>query len=174
MKAENTSISVLPSENREELLWESVPLITCRFRLPAVSGEGQGPRRIDRYYRRVEAMLLKRLKLLHPRFCALAEQAAAAALPVPISEVWTDFETAFLDERFLSIRWSVWCDGGGEHHCDLWELPWGAPTPVTILLPKKLHSKARQYPCLLRENGIWQVIGEEERLLWAFPEREEE
>lgn len=170
MNAENNSISVLPGERKEELLWESIPLITCSLSLPCVSGQGAGPRRIDRYYRRVEKILLGRLKELHPRFCALAELAVSASRPIPLCHVWTDCEAACLDERFLSIRWSLYSEAGVRHHCDLWELPWGAPTSVKMLLPKQLHRKANSGPCLLREDGVYLVKEEAEELLYRFPD----
>lgn len=174
MNAENTSISVTTGDRKEELLWESVPLITCSLSLPHVSGNGPGPRRIDRYYRRVERILLARLKELHPKFCALADQALAASQPAPFCHVWTDWELGCLDERFLSIGWNLHSETGVSHHCDLWELPWGAPASVKMLLPKKLHRTADEAPCLLREDGVYLVNASSERLLFRFSNADEQ
>lgn len=165
MSAPNAPITVLPAERKEELLWESVPIITCAFSMPQLQGEGRGVQRIDRYYRHVEAALLKALKGFYPALCAQAEQALAASRPIPLCYVRTDFETAYLDEQFLSIRWCLYRDTETRQFCDLWELPWGAPASARALLPRKLRKSADPKGCLLRFDGIYQVSLQGETLL---------
>lgn len=167
MKAENDSISVRPACRQEEFLWEGLPLIRCEFRMPSLAGPGRGAHRIDRYYRRVEELILRRLRSLSPRFSLLAQRALSASLPIPHCRVWTDFETAFQDERFLSIRWSLMTEGSVTHHCDLWELPWGAPVSPKLLLPRSLHRKASSAPCLVRADGVYLLREEGEERIFA-------
>lgn len=117
-----------PHLTEKSLLWEGLPVLSARVSLPRFSGPGAGVRRMNRYYRHVEARLLAWLNRRYPRLCAEAQAALEAARPIPMEEVTADYQLAGQTERELIIRWQLALPNQPlRQMTDRWALPSGLP-----------------------------------------------
>lgn len=124
----------------QTLLWEGEPVLSLRP--PAVQLPAPAPRRVARYYRRLEAAWLHRWEgPLYRRACAAAQEARSRSRPFA---PWIAGLTAEAEAQdgLLRVRWQAEEEAEGRRCVlsreDLWQLPGGAP----VLPPKstgKLH-----------------------------------
>lgn len=160
-------VTVQPRPLEKVYPWEDQPVLVCRLSLPQVTGPGQGPRRIDRYYRHLEQRLLSWLSARHAKACCLAEEALAANRPIPHLQVAVRYQVALQDPRWLSILWQLETEGDCRQYADLWSLPDGTPSDCRRLLPAKLAHKVRGKPLLLTDQGVCAADRERWELIWS-------
>lgn len=117
-----------PHLTEKSLLWEGLPVLSARLSLPRFSGPGAGVRRMNRYYRHVEARLLAWLNRRYPRLCAEAQAALEAARPIPMEEVTVCYQLSEQTEAGLTVCWQLCLPGRPARQlADRWSLPSGLP-----------------------------------------------
>ncbi len=124
------------------LLWEGEPVLS--FSVPKLTLPVTAPRRVERYYRRLERMWRERWEgLLYQRACAAAQTARSRSRPF---EPWSAGLTAEVsrEEGVLRVRWEAAEQAEGRR-CVLsreekWQLPGGMP----VLPPKRTGKKERK------------------------------
>ncbi len=151
--------------------WEGWPVLTYSISLPEVDTPGRGARRINRYYRRVEAVLRRWLARRYRVCCRLAQQALAASRPLPSECVLVTWETVYQDTRLLSLVWTLEAEGQRRQFADLWTWPDGLPADIRSLLPSGLLRQARRGTVCLAEDGIWLLSTDGRRRLAPLPEQ---
>lgn len=165
MKEPLSQVTVQPHLLEQCYPWEEQPVLTLQLSLPQVTGEGRGARRINRYYRHLEQLLLKWARHCHPSVCAMAQAALEACRPLPSFCIRTEFQVTYQDDTCLSILWHLETAGVRESFADLWELPGGTPLDRKALLPRPLRSKAWKKSVLLTEEGVCVLEGSRPVLL---------
>ena len=150
--------------------WEEWPVLTCSISLPEVCTPGRGARRINRYYRRVDAVLRRWLARRYHACCRRAQQALAASRPLPSECVLVTWEATYQDARLLSLVWTLEAEGQRRQFADLWTWPDGLPANVRTLLPRDLLRQTRRRTLCLAEDGIWLLGTDGRRRLAPLPE----
>lgn len=124
------------------LLWEGEPVLS--YVPPKIVLPVAVPRRVERYYRRLERMWRERWEgVLYRRSCAAAQEARSRSRPF---EPWSAGLTGEVskEENELRVRWEAAEQAGG-WRCtlsreDAWQLPGGMP----VLPPKGVGKKNRE------------------------------
>ena len=111
------------------LLWEGEPVLS--FLPPRVVLPGDAPRRVTRYYRRLERMWRQRWEgAVYQRACTAAQTARSRSRPF---EPWSAGLTAEVsrEEQMLRVRWEAAEQAGGRRCVlsreEVWQLPGGLP-----------------------------------------------
>ena len=161
----------LPSRHLEKTeLWEGWPVLTYSLSLPEIDLPGRGARRINRYYRHVDAVLRRWLARRYRACCRRAQQALTASRPLPSECVLVTWEATYQDARLLSLVWTLEAEGQRRQFADLWTWPDGLPADVRTLLPRDLLRQTRRRTLCLAEDGIWLLGADGRRRLAPLPE----
>jgi len=164
-----TNQPIVTSCPREEVFcWRELPLVRCRLDLPHFPNGGRGMKRMERYYRRLEGALVRRLSRELGRYTALAEQALARSRPLPFFWGETGFQVTYESRQLLSILWYARLDRSELRRADLWSLPEGLPENPASLLPPGRAGRRRD-KLLVRGEGIYALRGLDEELLAPLP-----
>lgn len=126
----------------QNLLWEGEPVLV--FTRPKIRLPIGAPKRVERYYHRLELMWKERWeKTLYRRACAAAQAARSSSRPF---EPWSAalISEVMEEEGLLHIRWRAEEQAKGRCHSlgreESWQLPGGMP----VLPPKGSGKKCRK------------------------------
>ena len=129
------------------LLWEGEPVLS--FSPPKVPLSAQAPRRVVRYYRRLERMWRERWEgEVYQRACRAAATARAGSRPF---EPWQAALTAQVSESegVLLVCWEAAEQAGGPccrlRREEAWQLPGGTPVPPAGKAGKKQQEEDRNF-----------------------------
>lgn len=123
------------------LLWEGEPVLS--FHPPVVVLPAGMPRRVLRYYRRLEGNWLRRWEgEVYHRACTAAAEARAGSRPFTPWTAALKAEAELLEgEKRLCVRWQVEEMLGGRrgilYQGDVWQLPRGEPVVLKEFFPRR-------------------------------------
>ncbi len=134
--------------------WEGLPVLHGECVLPAFAGDTAAGRRMERFWRHWERLLVQWLEQCHKRCCQQAEQALAASRPIVCRQVRVESRTLYRDGEWLSLMIAVKTPGGSRYFPELWRLGDGTPAACRALLPLWGRVRYMGKPLALTQEGV--------------------
>ena len=143
-----------------EWTWEGLPVLKCRCSLPHFPGNGRAQRRMERFWRGREVLLLKWLGEYHRRCCCRAEQALSASRPIRCDSVTVEAEAVVVGQELISLLLRLQVPGLVRCWPELWNWRQGVPVQCKTLLPPLKRLRWGRGRLLLTEYGIARLSAE--------------
>lgn len=140
---EQTPVQVEAQQWKRVLCWEEEPVLTLSLQYPRLSGEGPGPRRLNRYYQQMAQQWRTRWEgALFREAQEMAQALRAASRPFRPWEASLTFQITCQEEHLLSFCLDAYEYAGGAHGLtvrqgDTWEMPGGAPRSLASFFPPR-------------------------------------